>query len=77
MIHHSTAVAGDHYAASVYLNDQPHPSGVLAQLQGGSEAGFPIPEQVRIKLTPQEARHFAKLLLDSADRVEAHLAAQD
>ena len=64
----------DHYAASVFLNELPVASGVLAQIQEGESDGYPHTEQARIRLTPAEARHFAQLLLSAADRVEAHLA---
>jgi hypothetical protein len=75
MLHQHTSIPDDHYGVSVCLNGRTHPSGVLAQIQEGTSYGYPVAEQARIRLTPEEARHFAKLLLESADRVEAHLAA--
>ncbi len=67
MIHNSTAYRplGDHYAVGTTTQSSPHPSLVLAQLM---EDG----NQARCPLTPEEARHFAQLLLAAADMVEAH-----
>ena len=64
----------DHYGVSCCLSKATHPSGVLAQIQEGTTYGYPVVQQARIRLTPEEARHFAQLLLEMADRVEAHLA---
>jgi hypothetical protein len=71
MIHHSTEhrPLGDHYAASYITNPAPHLNAVLAQVsQDGNQA--------RVALTPEEARHFAQLLLAAADTVETYLATQ-
>ena len=60
---------------SVCLNDAVNqPNGVLAQIQEGTSYGYPAAEQARIRLTPDEARQFAQMLLANADRVEAPLA---
>lgn len=61
MIHHPTESAplSDHYAVGCSGMS----SKVLVQLQ---EKG----SQVRVALTAQEARHFARLLLLQADSVE-------
>lgn len=68
MLHHPTTFnAKNHYAASI-SGSSAH---VLAQLQEVSSTGHC--EQVRIALTPDEARHFAKLLMAAADGAEAQL----
>lgn len=65
MLHHPTTFnAQNHYAANI-SGSSAH---VLAQLQEVSSTGHC--EQVRIALTPDEARHFAKLLMAAADEAD-------
>jgi hypothetical protein len=59
--HHTTLEPGDHYAVGTSAN-----GAVLAQLQHVRSSG--IGDQVRVMLTPEEARHLAQLLLEVAER---------
>jgi mRNA-degrading endonuclease toxin of MazEF toxin-antitoxin module len=61
----------NHYAANV-SGSGPY---VLAQLQEVSSTGHC--EQVRVVLTPAEARHFAELPTAAADRAEVRVGAPD
>jgi len=63
MIHHSTKgnPNGDHYA--VGSSNTPYPPGILVQLQ---EDG----NQARTRLTIDEARHLAELLLSTANTID-------
>lgn len=63
MIHNSIKddTSGDHYA--VGQNSHGGVGVVLAQIQSDGE-------QVRISLTPEQARHFAKGLILKADECE-------
>lgn len=64
MRHYRTAKDnGDHYACN--HNDIGQ---VLVQLQQVYQSGSA--DQVRIGLTPDEARHFAQLILEAAERAE-------
>lgn len=73
MIHQRTSInpGANHYGVSVSLPEHPHQdlSSVLVQLQ---ESG----NQARVPLTPEEARHMAGLLTAQADRVDAHVRAE-
>jgi hypothetical protein len=66
MIHHPTKYRpmSDHYAVgiSTSLPDSNQPSYVLAQIS-----------QTRAPLSADEARHFAQLLLEAADKIEGHV----
>lgn len=65
MVHHRASLnPRNHYAC----NDNGR-GAVLAQLQEVYSSGYG--EQVRLMLTPAEARHFASLLTEAADRAEA------
>ena len=70
MIHHpiSSSPLGDHYAVGVGTGPSLKATVVLAQLQQHGE-------QVRVMMTADEARHFAQLLVDAAEKVEADSAA--
>lgn len=67
MLHHyldTSNTSGDHYAVS----RSGMVAKVLAQLQSEGE-------QVRVALTPAQARHFARLLLAKADEVDGSATA--
>ncbi len=65
MRHYRTARDnGDHYACSYNDSGQ-----VLVQLQEVYLSG--AVDQVRVRLTPDEARHLAQLLIEAAARAEA------
>lgn len=66
---------GDYYEVYRLVHDTPDTYAVVAQVHQAPTPNFPHDQLARLRLTPQEARHFAQLLVEQAELVEAATAA--